>query len=156
MNMIRPGIAYLDMDKKSKLVILEGLQILGFIKSNYTVDEMYSSGIHRLFMPHGLGHFVGIEVHDVGRSISFKPMQILEKGNVITVEPGIYFVQFTFEKAFSDEQMSKFLNIDLIKQYYDFGGVRIEDDVFVTDSGFINLTETVPRTVEDIEDLMKC
>lgn len=106
-------------------------------------------------MPYSLGHFVGIEVHDVGRSISFKPQQILEKGNVITVEPGIYFVEFTMEKAFKDESKSKFLNIDLIKQYYDFGGVRIEDDVIVTDTGFINMTDTVPRTVEDIEDLMK-
>jgi Xaa-Pro dipeptidase len=154
MNMIRPGVAYMDMDKKSKLVILEGLQELGLIKSNYSVDELFNDRIQTLFMPHGLGHLVGIEVHDVGRLISFKPIQILEKGNVITVEPGIYFVEFAFENAFNDPKKSKYLNKDLIRQYYNFGGVRIEDDVIVTDTGFINMTEGVPRTVEDIENWM--
>lgn len=155
MNMIKPGLAYIDMDIKSKMVILEGLQELGLINSNFSLDELFANGIQSLFMPHGLGHFVGIEVHDVGRIVSFKPKQILEKGNVITVEPGIYFVEFAFEKAFKDEKKSKFLNSDLIKTFYDFGGVRIEDDVIVTETGFINMTETVPRTVEEIEEWMK-
>ena len=154
MNMIKPGLAYNDMDKKSKLVILEGLQELGLIKP-YSIDELFKDRVQSLFMPHGLGHFVGIEVHDQGRLISYKPLQILEKGNVITVEPGIYFVEFAFEKAFKDEKLVKYLNVDLIRSYYDFGGVRIEDDVIVTDTGFINMTEAVPRTVEDIEEWMK-
>lgn len=154
MNMIKPGLAYIDMDKKSKLVILEGLQELGLINKGFSIDELFKNRIQGLFMPHGLGHFVGIEVHDVGRLISFKTGQILEKGNVITVEPGIYFVEFSFEKAFKDENLSKYLNIDLIRSYYDFGGVRIEDDVIVTDNGFINMTEAVPRTVEEIESWM--
>jgi Xaa-Pro dipeptidase len=155
MDMIKPGLAYIDMDNKSKLVILEGLQELGLIPKNFSVDELFAAKIQNLFMPHGLGHFVGIEVHDIGRLISFKSMVVLEKGNVITVEPGIYFVEFAFENAFKDPEKAKFLNADLIRTYYNFGGVRIEDDVIVSDTGFINMTAAVPRTVEEIENWMK-
>lgn len=101
-------------------------------------------------MPHGLGHFLGIDTHDVG---THRSELILEPGMVVTVEPGIYFISSLLEPAFADPQKSKFLNEAKIREYWDFGGVRIEDNVVITDDGIENLTNC-PRTVEQIEVTM--
>ena len=73
----------------------------------------------------------------------------------MTVEPGIYFNQYLLEKGFKDEKVSKYFVQDKVKEYYDFGGVRIEDDIYVTENGCVNMTEKMPRTVEEIEAAMK-
>jgi len=142
------------LDKNSKITILQGLQELKLVNPA-SIDELFANRIDVLFMPHKLGHFVGLEVHDIGKDIKFRSEQILEEGNVITVEPGIYFVDFTFEKAFIDEKQKKYLNEQLIRTYFDFGGVRIEYEVFVTSNGFNNMNKELPRTTEAIEELMK-
>jgi Xaa-Pro dipeptidase len=153
---IKPGYTtYPQMDKLSKTIILEELQKLGLIKDGFTVEELYNNGIWRLFMPHGLGHFVGLDVHDVGfRNLSFKQEQIIIEGNFVTVEPGIYFIDFVLDKAFNDPEKSKYLNVDLIKTYKGFGGIRIEDDIFVSENGVLNFQESLPRTTEEIEAFM--
>jgi len=154
--MMKPGVTtYPQMDKLSKTIILEELQKLGLIKSDFSVDELYASGIWKLFMPHGLGHFVGLDVHDPGSKVSYKTERILEEGNLITVEPGIYFIDFVLEKAFNDPEKSKYLNVDQLKTYKGFGGIRIEDDIFVTADGVINFQESLPRTTDEIEAFMK-
>jgi len=120
-----------------------------------------------LFMPHGLGHLLGIDVHDVGgyndgkgRSVnpSLKRLRTgrpLEEGMVLTVEPGIYFIDSLILPAFENEIHSQFLVKDKILPYLNnFGGVRIEDDVVVTKDGIEMLTD-VPRTVEEIENFFK-
>ena len=119
-------------------------------------------------MPHGLGHLIGLETHDVGGYLSFTPARSKEKGldclrtarylepnMVLSDEPGIYFIPYLLEKAFKDEKVSKYFVVDKIKEYYDFGGVRIEDDILITEDGCVNLTEGLPRTTKEIEDAME-
>jgi len=106
-------------------------------------------------MPHGLGHFVGLDVHDVGKNVSYKSQRIIEPGNLITVEPGIYFIKFLLEKSFAQEELKPYLNEELIRTYFDFGGIRIEDDIFVLEDRVENFNEDLPRTTEEIEDFIK-
>ena len=73
---------------------------------------------------------------------------------VLSDEPGIYFIPYLLEKAFNDENIKKYFVVDKIKEYYDFGGVRIEDDILITEDGCINLTEGLPRTTDEIEKCM--
>ena len=115
------------------------------------VDELLLNKVDRVFMPHGLGHFVGLDVHDVGQKVSYKNLRILEPGNLITVEPGIYFIKFLIEKSLKDEKLKPYLNADLLLTYLDFGGVRIEDDVFIHEDRVENLNEDLERTTEEIE-----
>jgi Xaa-Pro dipeptidase len=153
--MMKPGVvSYPQMDRESRRVIIEELTKLGLMKPGFTLDECIKDGVHRLFMPHGLGHLVGLDVHDVG-FLSYKSEKILEPGMLITVEPGIYFIDFVLEKAFKDPIQSKYVNEDVVRQYMGMGGVRIEDDVFITQDGVINLNADLPRTTEEIEKFMK-
>lgn len=135
----------------------------GFLKGS--VKEMMENHIGPIFMPHGLGHFMGLETHDVGgypegtkrpTEPGFRNLRcgrILEAGMVITVEPGLYFIKHCIETAKKNPNQAKFLNFEKIKEFEDFGGVRIEDDVIVTPNGAENMT-TAPRTVEEIEAVM--
>lgn len=120
------------------------------------------------FMPHGLGHLVGLEVHDVGGYLSFTPgrdpskglnnlrtARTLAKGNVMSVEPGIYFRENLLNQAFKDPEIAKYFNIEKLKTYFDFGGVRIEDNVVVEADSCTNLTKGIPRTIEEIEKAME-
>ena len=154
-DIIKPGICkYRDMDTTSKKSILSGLKNLGFFKKDFSVDELFNAGIHSLFMPHGLGHLMGLDVHDVGSKVSYKSERILEPGNVITNEPGVYFIRFVLEKAFDDADKSKYLEVEKCKEYLNFGGIRIEDDVLVTKDGYENFQESLAKTPEDIEALI--
>lgn len=160
MKMVKPGVILRDisrgnLDLESKKIILLELQKIGIINSGFTVEEMIDAEIQKIFMPHGLGHYVGIEVHDVyDTNLLNKDGYELQAGNVITIEPGIYFRDFLLDRAISNPNQSKFLNVEKLKTYYDFGGIRIEDDVLVTNDGYFNLTDSLPRTTEDIEKLM--
>ena len=146
-------------------VILTELKNLELVCGD--VEEMLSARIGGLFMPHGLGHFMGVDVHDVhgypeggpkrreGRGLkNLRTARTLAAGMVITVEPGCYFISSVLNEAFLDEEKAKFLNREKIRDFMSFGGVRIEDDVLVTESGVELLTD-VPRTVEEIESFMK-
>jgi Xaa-Pro dipeptidase len=156
-KVMKPGqITYPQMDKLAKTIILQELKNLGIIKEEFSIDELYDNQIWRVFMPHGLGHFVGLDVHDVGfRNISYKSEFMLLEGNFITVEPGIYFIDFVIDNVVKDPIKSKYLNVDLLLTYKGFGGIRIEDDIFVTADGVINFQESLPRTTEEIEAYMK-
>ena len=149
-------------------IILEGLIELRLINKGFTMSYMLDQRVCTYFFPCGLGHLVGLEVHDLGGYLSFTPprqdklglkhlrfARDLEEGYFITVEPGIYFIPFLLERAFNDDKINKYFNKEVIKTYYDFGGVRIEDDVIITKYGCKNLTGNLPRTIEDIEKLMR-
>jgi Xaa-Pro dipeptidase len=116
-------------------------------------------------MPHGLGHLMGLDVHDVGGYPegvsridepgirSLRCGRRLEAGMVITVEPGIYFIDAVLEPALADPKVSRLLVPEAVRRFRGFGGVRIEDDVVVTATGADNLTR-VPRDVAEIESVM--
>ena len=156
-NAMKPGISkYADLDKLSKLVILEGLQKIGILKSGFEVEDMFNDGLARTFMPHTVGHFLGLDVHDVGRkSVTYKSNAILQNGNFITVEPGIYFIDFLMDEAEQSPILSKYINIEELEKYRGFGGVRIEDDVMFGEDSVESYQAELPRTVEDIEAYMK-
>ena len=163
-NTLKPGIKWVDMHILAEKIICEGLIELNLIKGNY--EELIENDIPSLFFPHGLGHFMGIDVHDPPNRDSsvivpqrsgiqyLRCSPVFEEGMVITVEPGLYFIKNMLEKAFLNEKQNKFLNIEKIKKFINFGGVRIEDDILITKDGIENLTN-VPKEIDEIEKIMK-
>lgn len=165
MRNVKPGVSWTDMHLLAERIQLEELKKHGLLVGD--VEEMMQHRLGAIFMPHGLGHFMGIDTHDVGgyqlwtpqRSElpglkSLRTARILEKGMVLTIEPGIYFVDHLLDKALNDSVLSQFLVPDQIRRFRKFGGVRIEDDIVVTDDGLEVLTD-VPRTIDEIESLMR-
>ena len=154
---MKPGITKVaELDTLSKKIILAGLQNIGIINQGYNVDEMFNNGLARIFMPHSVGHLLGLDVHDVGnRSITYKSNNILENGMFITVEPGIYFIDFLMDEAESSTVLQKYINVKELEKYRGFGGVRIEDDVMIGEDSVESYQAVLPRTVEEIEAYMK-
>jgi len=162
-NSIKPGVKWGDMHMLAERTILTHLRNGGLLVGD--VEDMMSAYLGAVFMPHGLGHLIGLNVHDVGGYPAgverinrpginkLRTTRVLEEGMSITVEPGCYFIDFLIEEALQNEEQSKFFNKDVLARFRQFGGVRIEDNVVVTKTGMINLTE-VPRRVDEIESLM--
>jgi len=129
------------------------------------VEELMDQNLFALFFPHGLGHFLGIDTHDVGGyKKGVEPIQRpgiqylrtrreLEPGMVLTIEPGLYFIPPLLLPAFKNPAQQKFLNIPELTKLLDFGGIRIEDDIHVSETGYENLTD-VPKSIADIENEM--
>jgi Xaa-Pro dipeptidase len=162
---MKPGVNWVAMHELAYKVIAEHLLRIGICRGA-TAQELVDRDVVGLFMPHGLGHLMGHNVHDVGgypagsparpTRIGFKSLRTardLEERMVITVEPGIYFVKALLEPALANPEVSKYLDKAVLDRFMNFGGVRIEDDVLVTKTGVDNLTH-VPRSVEDIEAVM--
>lgn len=172
-NGMRKGARYLDLHYLAHTIAIEGLLKLGILKGG-TVDEIRKSGVSKVFFPHGLGHHVGLEVHDVSANSimadynnndheddlaklipgsSREPCTlsapVLEEGMVVTVEPGVYFSRFALDSV-RNEDISKFIDMDVAESYIPVGGVRIEDDILVTATGYENLT-TAPKGEEMLE-----
>jgi len=174
---LKPGICWVDMHTLAYRVILERLLDIGILKrrqgeeneaKEVVVDKLLEANLGDIFMPHGLGHFMGLDVHDVGgygedatpRSSlpgyrSLRTTRTLQEGMVITVEPGCYFIEAQLKKALQDEKMKDYFNVPVLDRFRNFGGVRIEDDVVVTATGSEILSKLVPRTVEEIEAVMQ-
>ena len=171
--MIRPGVAYRDVHLSVARRMLEGLKAIGLVEGD--VDEMVAAGVAGLFMPHGLGHNMGLDVHDMedlGEDLvgygddqkrssqlglgSLRMARRLVPGNVITDEPGIYFIPALIEKWKADGTNAAFVRFDRLKDYYDFGGIRLEDDVLVTADGARRLgPNRLPIAPDDVEAAMK-
>eukprot|EP00112_Aurelia_sp_Birch-Aquarium-sp1_P008875 Seg199.10 transcript_id=Seg199.10/GoldUCD/mRNA.D3Y31 product="Xaa-Pro dipeptidase" protein_id=Seg199.10/GoldUCD/D3Y31 len=164
MDAVKPGVSWVDMHLLADRVQLEELKRHGILQGD--IEKMMEARLGAIFMPHGLGHFMGLDVHDVGgypegieRSDkpglkSLRTARTLQSGMVLTIEPGLYFIDAVIEKAMNDPAHSSFIVREKIEQFRGFGGVRIEDDIIVTDDGMELMTD-VPRTVEEIETLMK-
>jgi Xaa-Pro dipeptidase len=132
-----------------------------------SVEAMMAANLMSFFMPHGLGHFMGLDVHDVGgypqgsglerdprRGFkSLRTLRTMEAGMVITVEPGIYFIDVLLDELLGDAALRAFVDEGALARFRGFGGVRLEDDVVITADGIRNLTNC-PRTVEDVEGVM--
>jgi len=163
LDTMKPGVSWPDMHRLATRVICQELKKKGFLTGD--VDEMMKHHIGALFMPHGLGHLLGLDTHDVGGYPegverikepglkSLRTGRVLEEGMVLTVEPGIYFVDAILEPALKDAEKSKFLVAEKIQRFRKFGGVRLEDDVIVTKTGIENMT-LIPRSVKEIEAIM--
>lgn len=170
-RLIKPGIRYRDVHIRAAKKIATGLKELGLMKGD--VNEAVKAGAHALFFPHGLGHMLGLDVHDmedlgeefVGydewtkRSEQFGLSYLrfareLRPGFVMTVEPGIYFIPALIDKWNEEKKHAQFINYDKVNSYRDFGGVRIEDNVLVTKDGHRVLGKSIPKTVDRIEDIM--
>ncbi len=164
LDAIQPGVKMEDLHLLASKTMMEGLKEVGIVKGN--VDDMMEKDIFALFFPHGLGHFLGLDTHDVGGypkgvdridrpGIKFlRARRELLPGMVVTIEPGVYFVPAVLKPALEDPEKSKFLNSEKIESLMDFGGVRIEDDIIVTEDGMENMTN-VPKEVNEIEKLME-
>lgn len=144
-----------DLNNIAFRVIIEGLQKVGILKRESSVNEMFAKGMGRVFMPHSLGHELGLDVHDVGRNVSYRSMNILDDGMCITIEPGIYFIDILLDQALRDLEKAKYINESELEKYRGFGGVRIEDTVIVNTNGVENLMVGIPRTTDEIEAFMK-
>lgn len=171
-SMTRPGISYREVHLKTMHLMLEELRALDIVRGD--VQDMVEAGIAGLFMPHGLGHNMGLDVHDMedygenyvgydddqSRSPqlglgSLRMARKLVPGNVITDEPGIYFIPALIEKWKSEKTDQGFANYSKLESYYDFGGIRLEDDVLVTADGARRLgKERLPISPDDVEAAM--
>uniref|UniRef100_A0AAQ4QQB8 Xaa-Pro dipeptidase n=1 Tax=Gasterosteus aculeatus aculeatus TaxID=481459 RepID=A0AAQ4QQB8_GASAC len=163
MAAIKPGVRWADMHRLADRIHLEELVKLGVLSGS--VEDMLKVHMGSVFMPHGLGHLLGIDVHDVGgypegvERIDEPGLRSLRMGRpvqermVLTVEPGIYFINHLLDQALANPAQNCFLNSAVLARFRGFGGVRIEDDIAVTADG-IELLTCVPRTVEEIEAFM--
>jgi len=164
MKSMKPGTSWPEMHRLAEKVIIEHLVKIGILQGS--VDEMMAEFMGAVFMPHGLGHLLGMNVHDVGgypemlkksQEPGLKWLRCglkLEAGMVITVEPGIYFNDGVLNAALRNPKQAKFINVDVLARFRGTGGVRIEDDVLVTKDGCENLT-VLPTSVEEIEEVFR-
>jgi Xaa-Pro aminopeptidase len=166
----RPGISNRDLHFMACKLITSDLKNLGLMKGD--VDEAVAAGAHALFMPHGLGHMMGLDVHDmealgenfigyneeVKRSEQFGTAFLrfalpYKSGHVFTVEPGCYFIPELIEKWKSEGKFNDFINYSKIESYMSIGGIRIEDDVLITEKGHKVLGKPIPKTIKEIESI---
>ena len=171
-SLTKPGTTYWDVHYATARFLLEGLKSVDLVRGD--VDEMLPLGISGLFMPHGLGHNMGMDVHDmedlgenyVGYAEDQKRHPLLglgnlrmarrlEPGHVVTDEPGLYFIPALIEQWKREGTDKGFVNYAKLEGYYDFGGIRLEDDILVTADGARRLgSQRLPITSSDIEDVM--
>ncbi len=171
-SLTKPGTSYWEVHCATVRYMLEQLKALDFVRGD--VDEMVSLGISGLFMPHGLGHNMGMDVHDMedlgenyvgyGDERQRSPLlgmgnlrmaRNLKPGHVISDEPGIYFIPALIEQWKREGTDKGFVNYSKLEGYYDFGGIRLEDDVLVTADGSRRLgPHRLPIKSSDIEDTM--
>ena len=167
---VKPGISNRDLHLNACRIIASSLKELGLMKGD--TAEAVEKGAHALFMPHGLGHMMGLDVHDmeglgenyVGYSDEVKRSEQFglaflrfalpyKPGHVFTVEPGIYFIPELIGKWESEGKFKEFINYNKLADWMEIGGIRIEDDVLITEKGHKLLGKPIPKTVADIEAL---
>lgn len=172
LDVAKPGVKYKDVHLAVCRLMTERLKELGLMKGD--VDEAVNAGAHAMFLPHGLGHMMGMDVHDmeglgqvyVGFDDETRPStqfgtnalrmgRRLEEGFVVTDEPGIYFIPNLIDDWKAKGLHKDFINYDVLETYKDFGGIRIEDDVLITADGCRFLgKERIPYHPKDIEEYM--
>jgi len=166
----QPEVLYRDIHLKSCLAIVEGLIELGWMKGN--AEDAVNAGAHTLFFQHGLGHLMGLDVHDMenfgeeligynnevskSKEFGLKSLRLgkkLQTGYVITIEPGIYIIPMLIEKFETKGRHTDFINYDEVKKHVDFGGIRIEDDFVIIESGNRQLGNPLTVEADGIEEL---
>ncbi|KAK1365306.1 xaa-Pro dipeptidase-like [Heracleum sosnowskyi] len=159
---MKPGVSWVEMHKLAEKIILESLKKGGLLVGD--VHDMMAERVGAVFMPHGLGHLLGIDTHDPGGYLkgaerpkepglkSLRTSRALLEGMVVTVEPGCYFIDALLVPAMKSPSTSKFFSSE-INRFRGFGGVRIESDVYVNAHGCLNMTKC-PREISEIESVM--
>jgi len=169
---IKPGLTYQSIHLLAARVIASGLKEIGLMLGD--VDEAVKAGAHAMFFPHGLGHMLGLDVHDmenlgenyvgydeeISRIQQFGTAYLrlgrrLQPGFVLTNEPGIYFIPALISLWKNEGKFKEFINYKKVEEYIGFGGIRIEDNILVTDSGCRLIGKRIPVTVEEVEKTMQ-
>lgn len=172
LNVAAPGVRWWDVHMDVCRLMINRLKEIGLMKGD--TEEALAAGAQAMFMPHGLGHMMGMDVHDmeglgqiyVGFDEETRPNleqfgtnclrcgRRMEPGFVMTDEPGIYFIPDLIDNWRASGHNAEFINFDLLETYKDFGGIRIEDDILITDNGCRFLgAERIPYHADDIENL---
>ncbi len=171
-DMIKPGVSYRDVHIHACKVITVGLSELGLMteSARFSAGDAVAAGAHALFFPHGLGHALGLDVHDMedlgdevgyGKGLSrsdqfglgfLRFAKNLEPGHVMTVEPGIYFIPALIDRWEAEGRHKEFINYDVVRAFSDLGGIRIEDDVLCTNEGHRVLGPEIPKSVSEVEE----
>jgi len=167
---IKPGVEFRSIHLMACKILASGLKDLGLMKGD--VEQAVDAGAHAFFFQCGLGHMMGLDVHDmeglgedyvgytdsIRRSPQFglcslRLAKALEPGFVITVEPGIYFIPELIDRWKTEQKFAQHINYDAVDKYRDFGGIRIEDNILVVEDGHRLLSEKIPRTIEEVEEM---
>jgi Xaa-Pro aminopeptidase len=167
----KPGVPNRDLHFIAARIIADGLKNLGLMKGD--IDEAVRLGAHAMFFPHGLGHMMGLDVHDmenlgenyvgydeeIERSKQFGTAFLRlgrkhQPGFVFTIEPGIYFIPALIDQWRKDRKFADFIQYEKVETYKDFGGIRIEDDILVTETGHRILGKPIPKSVKEVESMM--
>ncbi|WP_297092005.1 aminopeptidase P family protein [uncultured Draconibacterium sp.] len=171
-ELTKPGVTYLSIHLAAAEVIATGLKDLGLMKGD--VKEAVAAGAHAMFFPHGLGHMMGLDVHDmedlgqiyVGYDDEIQPVdqfgtaylrlgKRLKPGFVVTNEPGCYFIPALIDKWKAEGINRDFINFEKVNEYRDFGGIRLEDDILVTETGAEIIGERVPISPDEVEKIVQ-
>ncbi len=169
-EIMKPGVTNFRAHLLAAETMANRLKDLGLMKGD--ISTAVQKGAHALFMPHGLGHMMGLDVHDmedlgenyVGYDDEVKRSEIFgtaflrlgrkyQPGFVLTVEPGCYFIPALIDQWQSEGKFREYINYDKVNEYRDFGGIRIEDDILITDTGYKILGKPIPKTVEEVEEI---
>jgi Xaa-Pro aminopeptidase len=164
---LKPGIRFMDIHLLAARTLASGLKDIGLMKGD--IDEAVTKGAHALFFPCGLGHLMGLDVHDMenlgeeyvgyddepkSRMFGLKSLRLgreLETGFVLTIEPGIYFIPELIDLWKSERKNEEFLNFDKIDTYRNFGGIRNEENILITPTGYRLLGKPKPKRIEEVE-----
>lgn len=169
-SLLKPGITFREVHAQAAETLLSGLKAIGLVKGDPA--EAVAAGVHTLFFQCGLGHMMGLDVHDmedlgeeyVGYTSTLKKStefgwkslrlgRALEKGFVLTVEPGVYMIPELIDRWMAEKKLESFINYKAVAAYRDFGGIRIEDNFLITDEGSRKLGKHLPKTLKEIEAL---
>jgi Xaa-Pro aminopeptidase len=167
---VAPGVEFREVHRLACVALMAGLKQLGLVKGDPA--QAVQSGAHTLFFQCGLGHMMGLDVHDmealgedyVGYTDSIKRnpqfgwrslrlAKAVQPGYVVTVEPGIYFIGTLIDRWKAERKCEQYIDYNAVEAYRDFGGVRIEDDVLVTEKACRILGKPIPKTIADVEAL---
>lgn len=170
---LKPGIAFKEVHLLACLTLSEGLKEMGLMKGN--MNDAVEAGAHAMFFQCGLGHLMGLDVHDMenlgeefvgyepgmekSKQFGLKSLRLgrkLKPGYVLTVEPGLYFIPSLIDLWKAENKFSDYLNYDEIEKFRNFGGMRVEEDFVITENGSNLLGEEVPKTINEIENYINC
>lgn len=167
---LQPDITYKEVHSIAAKTLIDGMLDLGLLKGN--AEELFQNDLHTLFFPHGLGHMIGMDVHDMedlgeiyvgydeqtkkSKDFGWKSLRLgrtLKPRMTFTIEPGIYFIPTLIDRWYSERKHEDFINYEVLLKYKNFGGIRVEDNYVITENGSKKLGKYLPKYLNEIEEL---